>query len=110
MCSINSTKFLYQAINKEQHALNIETFKLIFMNKLPLLDSNRFSQIALHLYQELFKINNISIPIITIQIMSTQSCMEYISKLAFKSANNEVNISAIRILNSHYIQTDTIKK
>ena len=80
------------------------------MNKLPLLDSNRFSQIALHLYQELFKINNISIPIITIQIMATQSCMEYICELAFKSANNEVNISAIRILYSHYIQTDTIKK
>ena len=58
--------FLYQAINKEQHALNIETFKLIFMNKLPSLDSNKFSQIALNLYEELFKNNNISI--ITIQI------------------------------------------
>ena len=50
-------------------------------------------------------------------VISTQSfklleatCMDYISKLAFKSANNEVSISAIQFLNSYCIQVDTIKK
>jgi ubiquitin carboxyl-terminal hydrolase 34 len=52
--------FLTQAKSKEQHAISIETFKLIFVNKMPLLDPNGFSQMALHLYQELFKIYKFS--------------------------------------------------
>jgi len=89
------------------------------MNKLPLMDPNKFSHIALHFYQELFRIYKYSYYHNSSKKsgISTQSfkqleasCIKYMSKLALKSANNEVSISAIQFLNSHYIQTDTIKK
>jgi hypothetical protein len=47
---------LNQAKSKDQHAISIDAFKLIFTAKIPHLDPNNFSQTALHLYQELFKI------------------------------------------------------
>lgn len=109
--------FSSQAKNKDQHAVNIETFKIIFINKMPYLDPNQFSQTALHLYQELFKIYKYSYN----QLQSQQTAIEnlnnkqiesaaidYIWKLAFKSSNKDVSLAAIQFLNSHYIQTDNI--
>lgn len=100
--------FLNQAKNKDQHAMNIETFKLIFMNKIPLLDPNSFSQVALHLYQELFKIYKFSYSNSDSFKQLEASAMDYIGKLAFKSANTEVSVSAIHFLNSHYVQSEHI--
>ena len=115
--------FLNQAKSKDQHAINIETFRLIFVNKMPYLDPNSFSQTALHLYQELFKIYKYSFQQ---QLNSNEnentkslanqanfkqiesSAIDYIWKLAFKSANKDVSLAAIQFLNSHYIQSDTI--
>jgi hypothetical protein len=77
---------------------------------MPLLDPNHFSQTALHLYQELFKIykyssNNSIIENNNKQIES--SAIDYIWKLAFKSSNKDVSLAAIQFLNSHYIQQQT---
>ncbi len=116
------TWFLNQAKSKEQHGISIETFKLIFVHKMPLLDPNSFSQTALHLYQELFKIykysfnqqlstdkenSNSLVNLINYKQIET-SAIDYIWKLAFKSSNKEVSLAAVQFLNSHYIQSDTI--
>ena len=116
--------FLNQAKSKDQHAINIETFRLIFVNKMPCLDPNSFSQTALHLYQELFKIykysfqqqqqnsneneNAKSLANLANFKQIESSAIDYIWKLAFKSANKDVSLAAIQFLNSHYIQSDTI--
>ena len=113
--------FLTQAKGKDQHAIGINTFKLVFINKIPLLDPNSFSQNALHLYQELFKIYKISfqqqnnansdandaLNALHFKQME-QAAINYITKLAFKSANNDVSMAAIQFLNSYYTQPDTI--
>ncbi|CAF0722648.1 unnamed protein product [Brachionus calyciflorus] len=101
--------FLNQAKSKDQHAINIENFKLIFLEKIPLLDPNNFTQSALHLYQELFKIYKF-----TTQDSQEcdefkqmeQSAIEYILKLAFKSKSNDVSLSAIQFLNAHYTENE----
>jgi ubiquitin carboxyl-terminal hydrolase 34 len=117
---------LTQAKSKDQHAVGITTFKLVFINKIPLLDPNSFSQNALHLYQELFKIykfsfqqqlQNASNTPDNAEYLATKAkhfkqielaAIDYITKLAFKSANNDVSLAAIQFLNSHYTQPDTI--
>lgn len=115
--------FLNQAKNKDQHAINIDIFKLIFINKIPHLNPNNFSQTALHLYQELFKIYKYSFRQQQQDFLSESgvpeanlvnfkqielSAIEYIWKLAFKSSNKDVSLAAIQFLNSHYIQHDMI--
>jgi hypothetical protein len=118
---------LNQAKQKDQHATSIEKFKFIFVSKMPLLDPNSFSQTALHLYQELFRIYKYSF-----QQQQTNkdedreegdedgedalkkfrqmenSAIDYIAKLAFKSANSDVSLAAVQFLNAHYVHTDTI--
>jgi ubiquitin carboxyl-terminal hydrolase 34 len=119
--------FLTQAKSKDQHAVSTTTFKLVFINKIPLLDPNSFSQNALHLYQELFKIYKHSFlqqqqsaatcSEHTAEYMATKAmhfkqielaAVDYIAKLAFKSTNNDVSLAAIQFLNAHYTQPDTI--
>jgi hypothetical protein len=122
-CSIKDDLFNWfssQAKNKDQHAINIDTFKFIFINKMPYLDPNHFSQTALHLYQELFKIYKYSFNTTIVAVESSNnnnnnntkqietSAIDYIWKLAFKSSNKDVSLAAIQFLNSHYIQTDNI--
>jgi len=115
------TWFLNQAKSKDQHAISVETFKQIFVNKMPLLDPNSFSQNALHLYQELFKIYKYSFqqqqqlnsPSIENSSLTNfkqmeKSAIDYIGKLAFKSSNPDVSLAAIQFLNSHFTQSDTI--
>jgi len=116
--------FLNQAKSKDQHAISVENFKQIFINKMPLLDPNSFSQNALHLYQELFKIykysfhqqqlnnssNSIEISASLVENFKQmeKSAVDYIGKLAFKSSNSDVSLAAIQFLNSHFTQSDTI--
>jgi hypothetical protein len=107
--------------------VSITTFKLVFINKIPLLDPNSFSQNALHLYQELFKIYKFSFQqqlqsasnttAENVEYLATKAmhfkqielaAIDYITKLAFKSANNDVSLAAIQFLNSHYTTPDTI--
>jgi len=127
-CSIKDDLFNWfssQAKNKDQHAINIDAFKFIFINKMPYLDPNHFSQTALHLYQELFKIykysfnQTIVVAAAAAAVESNNnnnnntkqietSAIDYIWKLAFKSSNKDVSLAAIQFLNSHYIQTDNI--
>ena len=121
MISIKDDLFnwiLNQARSKDQHAISVEVFKQIFVNKMPLLDPNSFSQNALHLYQELFKIykgsfqqqqstNTHEANLENLKIME-KSAIDYIGKLAFKSANSDVSLAAIQFLNSHFTQSDTI--
>ena len=87
---------------------------------MPLLDPNSFSQNALHLYQELFKIYKYSFqqqqlnsPSIEHSSLTSFKQMErlaidYVGKLAFKSSNPDVSLAAIQFLNSHFTQSDTI--
>ncbi len=109
--------FLTQAKVKDQHAISIETFNYIFTDKITQLDPNNFSQTALHLYQELFKIYKYSYQQQQSQSTSIESshfkqielaAIEYIWKLAFKSSNRDVSLAAVQFLNSHYVQVDTI--
>jgi len=109
--------FLAQARVKDQHAISIDTFKYIFTDKIPHLDPNHFSQTALHLYQELFKIYKYSYQQAQSSITPAESChyrqielaaIEYIWKLAFKSSQKDVSLAAVQFLNSHYVQADTI--
>lgn len=106
---------LVQAKNKDQHAITIDKFKFLFINKIPQLDPNSLSLNALQLYQELFKIYKMSF-----QMQPSDngdeshfkqieaSAIDYITKLAFNSADNDVSLAAIQFLNSHYTQADTI--
>lgn len=115
--------FLNQAKSKDQHAISVETFRQIFVNKMPLLDPNSFSQNALHLYQELFKIYKYSFQqqqlnnsgnvenssnLVDSFKQMEKSAVDYIGKLAFKSSNSDVSMAAIQFLNSHFTQADTI--
>ena len=83
---------------------------------MPYLDPNHFSQTALHLYQELFKIYKYSFNTTIVAVESINnntkqietSEIDYIWKLAFKSSNKDVSLAAIQFLNSHYIQTNNI--
>lgn len=113
--------FLNQAKSKDQHAINIDTFKFIFIDKMPLINTNSFSQNALYLYQELFKIYKFSVQQQQQQQQRTtvdsglhsfkqieSSSIDLITKLALRSTNGKVSQLAIQFLNAHYTQTDTI--
>ena len=94
---------LAQARSKEQHALSVEDFRRIFDVTMPRLEPDSFSQPALLLFQELFKIYKYSSE--GSEATATSGAIEYVWKLAFRSANREVGISAIQFLNNHYIHS-----
>ena len=92
---------LAQARSKEQHALSVEDFRRIFDVTMPRLEPDSFSQPALLLFQELFKIYKYSSE--GSEATATSGAIEYVWKLAFRSANRRVGISAIQFLNNHYM-------
>ena len=77
---------------------------------MPLLKLNIFSQNAFQLYQELFKIYkqlNSSSSSEKFKCMETQA-IDLIARLAFKSNNSDVSLSAIQFLNTHFVQYDVV--
>ena len=91
---------------KEQHALSVEDFRRVFaVNMNTSLEPDSFSQIALLLYQEFFKIYKFSSE--GSEATTTSGAIEYVWKPAFRSANREVGISAIQFLNNHFIHSGT---
>ncbi|BFZ12255.1 hypothetical protein BsWGS_15296 [Bradybaena similaris] len=95
--------FYDQARGKENHALDLDTMKHIFINKMPKLEAETMPMIGLNLFQQLSNITCMSIhgkPALT----EDQACgMDQLWEIALKANNKAVSTEAIHILNNYYI-------
>ncbi|ESO90146.1 hypothetical protein LOTGIDRAFT_164457, partial [Lottia gigantea] len=96
--------FLDQAKSKDFHALGVETFKHIFLEKMPQLEPESTSMISLNLFQQLshlarFANNTSDKPLSEDQV----SGMDQLWNIALRARNKDVSMSAIQYINNYYI-------
>lgn len=104
-CSDECLKwFLNQAKSKDHHAMGLETFKHIFLEKMPQLKPESMSMIGLNLFQQLSHLTRIANASLDKSLTEDQVCgMDQLWNIALKATNTDVSITAIQILNSYYI-------
>ncbi|XP_021379697.1 ubiquitin carboxyl-terminal hydrolase 34-like isoform X3 [Mizuhopecten yessoensis] len=104
-CSDECLKwFLNQAKSKDHHAMGLETFKHIFLEKMPQLKPESMSMIGLNLFQQLSHLTRIANASLDKSLTEDQVCgMDQLWNMALKATNTDVSITAIQILNSYYI-------
>ncbi|KAG1678108.1 Ubiquitin carboxyl-terminal hydrolase 34 [Nymphon striatum] len=100
---------LKQANNKDHHAMKDETFRHIFLEKMPLLEPENFSMTAISLFQHLSEYGRI------IELNSdndkkfSDSDARAINQLwgiVLKAKNTDVSMTAMHFLNNYYISVD----
>ncbi|XP_064621669.1 ubiquitin carboxyl-terminal hydrolase 34-like isoform X2 [Lineus longissimus] len=96
--------FLQQAKSKEHHAMGLETFKHLFMEKMPRLEPENMSVIGLNLFQQLCHLARVANASFD-EPMSEDviSGMDQLWQIALRAHNSEVSMSAIQYLNAYYI-------
>uniref|UniRef100_T1IPZ0 ubiquitinyl hydrolase 1 n=1 Tax=Strigamia maritima TaxID=126957 RepID=T1IPZ0_STRMM len=94
---------LNQAKNKDQHAMGLDTFKHIFLEKMPLLLPETTSMTALNLYQQLSSLTHLAASASDETSVSDLSGMDQLWGIALRAENTDVSMAAIQYLNSYYI-------
>ncbi|KAK3093520.1 hypothetical protein FSP39_016701 [Pinctada imbricata] len=96
--------FLNQAKSKDHHALGLETFKHIFLEKMPQLKPECMSMIGLNLFQQLSQLTRIADTSSEQPLSEDKMCgIDQLWSVALRANNTDVSITAIQILNSYYI-------
>ncbi|XP_022096710.1 ubiquitin carboxyl-terminal hydrolase 34-like [Acanthaster planci] len=95
--------FLNQAGNKDQHALGLETFKHIFFNKMPQLEPESISMTGLNLFQQLCSLARLASSSSYDSPPVEMPGIDHLWKIALRAKNTDVSLSAIKYINSYYI-------
>ncbi|XP_076442216.1 ubiquitin carboxyl-terminal hydrolase 34-like isoform X2 [Babylonia areolata] len=95
--------FFNQAKSKEHHAMGLELFRHIFLEKIPRLNPENMTMIGLNLFQHLSHLTRISITPQT-PLSEDQICgMDQLWEIALQATNQEVSMSATQYLNSYFL-------
>nr|KAG5696977.1 hypothetical protein BaRGS_008439 [Batillaria attramentaria] len=96
--------FLNQAKSKDHHALGVETFRHIFLEKIPQLSPERMTMIGLNLFQHLSHLTRMSNASHHTQLTEDQMCgMDQLWRIALQADNKDVSMTATQFLNNYYI-------
>ncbi|XP_064603807.1 ubiquitin carboxyl-terminal hydrolase 34-like isoform X2 [Liolophura sinensis] len=96
--------FLNQAKSKDHHAMGPETFKHIFLEKMPKLCPESMSMIGLNLFQQLCHRARLANASLEKPLSEDQICgMDQLWGVALRAHNNDVSMTAIQFLNAYYI-------
>ena len=93
---------LMQVHNREQHAIGIDGFRLIYDEKLPTLKPETISMLGLNLFSQLCHISRMNRPASAANNADTNIKMEQLWRIALCAQNTDVSQKAIQILNSVY--------
>ncbi|XP_059086581.1 ubiquitin carboxyl-terminal hydrolase puf-like [Tigriopus californicus] len=97
---------LMQIHSKDQHAISLEGFKLIYEEKLPSLKPETISMLGLNLFSQLCQLNRNTSQARGLGLeqekASSNIKMEQLWKIALCANNTDVSMKAIQILNSVY--------
>ncbi|XP_076099132.1 ubiquitin carboxyl-terminal hydrolase 34-like isoform X2 [Mytilus galloprovincialis] len=96
--------FLNQAKSKDHHAMGLETFKHIFLEKMHQLEPENMSVTGLNLFQQLSHLTRIANASFDTTLSEDEVCgIDQLWSIALRANNTDVSITAIQILNCYYI-------
>ncbi|KAL5008333.1 hypothetical protein ScPMuIL_013914 [Solemya velum] len=96
--------FLNQEKSKEHHAMGLETFKHLFLEKMPQLKPELMSMIGLNLFQQLSHLPRLANASFEDPLVDDQGCgMDQLWSIALRAHNTDVSMTAIQFLNNYYI-------
>jgi ubiquitin carboxyl-terminal hydrolase 34 len=93
---------LVQVHTKEQHAITIEGFRLIYNEKLPTLRPETITMLGLNLFSQLCQLSRIRKQHLSSDDPSSNVKMDQLWRIALCAHNTDVSMKAIQILNSAY--------
>ncbi len=112
VCSDDLFQYLLMQVHtKEQHAINIEGFRIIYNEKLPTLRPETISMLGLNLFSQLCQLTRVTRSSIIAGTSNQETAaatvensakMEQLWKIALCAQNTDVSMKAIQILNSVY--------
>ncbi|XP_028316758.1 ubiquitin carboxyl-terminal hydrolase 34 isoform X2 [Gouania willdenowi] len=95
--------FLNQVRSKDQHAMGMETYKHLFLEKMPQLKPETISMTGLNLFQHLCNLARLA----TSALDSASSCelcgMDQLWGIALRAQSADISRAAIQYINSYYI-------
>ncbi|XP_070409718.1 ubiquitin carboxyl-terminal hydrolase 34 isoform X3 [Nothobranchius furzeri] len=95
--------FLNQVRSKDQHAMGMETYKHLFLEKMPQLKPETISMTGLNLFQHLCNLARLA----TSTLDTTSSCelcgMDQLWGIALRAQSADISRAAIQYINSYYI-------
>lgn len=94
-----------QAKGIDQHALDVGALQHIYLKKLPEVQPEEFTMIALGLFQQLCSLARIAIhnDQTVIACSANITGMDHLWKIALRAHNTEVSLAAIQYINSFYM-------
>ncbi|QQP55435.1 Ubiquitin carboxylterminal hydrolase 34like [Caligus rogercresseyi] len=92
---------LIQAHSKEQHAIGLDGFKLIYNEKIPLIQPETISMLGLNLFSQLCQLSRITKQASS-KLEDESLKMDQLWKIALCAQNTDVSMKAIQILNTAY--------
>ncbi|KAL3873492.1 hypothetical protein ACJMK2_036602 [Sinanodonta woodiana] len=96
--------FLNQAKSKDHHAMGLETFKHIFLQKMPQLNPESMCMTGLNLFQQLSHLSRIANASSDNPLNEDKvSGMDQLWSIALRALDTDVSITAIQYLNNYYI-------
>ncbi|XP_023268188.1 ubiquitin carboxyl-terminal hydrolase 34 [Seriola lalandi dorsalis] len=95
--------FLNQVRSKDQHAMGMETYKHLFLEKMPQLKPETISMTGLNLFQHLCNLARLA----TSALDNASSCelcgMDQLWGIALRAQSADISRAAIQYINSYYI-------
>ncbi|KTF99861.1 hypothetical protein cypCar_00023960 [Cyprinus carpio] len=99
--------FLNQVRSKDQHAMGMETYKHLFLEKMPQLKPETISMTGLNLFQHLCNLARLA----TSAYDSSSNCelcgMDQLWGIALRAQSADISRAAIQYINSYYISGKT---
>ncbi|KAJ7422952.1 hypothetical protein WISP_35954 [Willisornis vidua] len=100
--------FLNQVRSKDQHAMGMETYKHLFLEKMPQLKPETISMTGLNLFQHLCNLARLATSAYDGGSNSEQLCgMDQFWGIALRAQSGDVSRAAIQYINSYYINGKT---
>ncbi|XP_062912032.1 ubiquitin carboxyl-terminal hydrolase 34 isoform X4 [Mobula hypostoma] len=100
--------FLNQVRSKDQHAMGMETYKHLFLEKMPQLKPETISMTGLNLFQHLCNLARLATSAYDGGSSSEQLCgMDQLWGIALRAQTADVSLAAIQYINSYYINGKT---
>uniref|UniRef100_A0A3P9L1X7 Ubiquitin carboxyl-terminal hydrolase 34 n=1 Tax=Oryzias latipes TaxID=8090 RepID=A0A3P9L1X7_ORYLA len=102
--------FLNQVRSKDQHAMGMETYKHLFLEKMPQLKPETISMTGLNLFQHLCNLARLA----TSTLDNTSSCelcgMDQLWGIALRAQSADISRAAIQYINSYYMNKTGLEK
>ncbi|CAH1793285.1 unnamed protein product [Owenia fusiformis] len=96
--------FLNQAKSKDHHAMGLETFKHLFMEKMPQLRPESMTMTGLNLFQQLCHLARIANSSMDNALPEDKiSGMNQLWGIALRAQNTDVSMNAVQFINNYYI-------